>query len=313
MSSPLTVIGLPPREEGSQSSPESQQVRGGGDVVVGGQEVYTLQKPPHNEVGLTFRRVFEAHEHNPTYRPTMEDEVLVYGTFADNPYLAAFAVLDGHGGREAVELVNNELPHILAHQIPHHPTLETALFHTFDHMQARCHQLKEHIRYSGTTAALAMVAINHKRQRVVVSANVGDSRTLLSYHTPEGRLVVLRLSRDHKPTDPKEEQRIQESQGFVAQERLNGILACSRALGDIPLTPALSHVPHVTTHAVPHAALDPTLIVACDGLFDVATDETVAEVAHQALEQGRDPATILVQYAIDHGTTDNVSVLVVRL
>ena len=40
------------------------------------------------------------------------------------------------------------------------------------------------------------------------------------------------MSVDHKPDDPEERKRIYNANGFVEENRVNGMLALSRALGD---------------------------------------------------------------------------------
>ena len=59
-------------------------------------------------------------------------------------------------------------------------------------------------------------------------ANVGDSRCVLSY----GELTKP-LTRDHKPTDPEEAERIYDAGGYIEDGRTNGSLALSRAIGDL--------------------------------------------------------------------------------
>jgi serine/threonine protein phosphatase PrpC len=62
-------------------------------------------------------------------------------------------------------------------------------------------------------------------------ANAGDSRAVLSRH---GK--AIELTRDHKPHEPSEKQRIELCGGYVCSEgRLCGELAVARAIGDFHL------------------------------------------------------------------------------
>ena len=58
-------------------------------------------------------------------------------------------------------------------------------------------------------------------------ANTADTRAVLSRQG-----VALDLTIDRKASDPEEIARIAESGGFVANGRVQGTLAVSRALGD---------------------------------------------------------------------------------
>ncbi|KAA6392966.1 MAG: hypothetical protein EZS28_011506 [Streblomastix strix] len=58
---------------------------------------------------------------------------------------------------------------------------------------------------------------------------------------------------------------------------------------------------------------DTFLILACDGLWDVMTDDEVAEFVSHIKGDAQQIARILVQEALKRGTTDNVTVLVVKL
>lgn len=84
---------------------------------------------------------------------------------------------------------------------------------------------------AGSTALIAVL----EGSKLVV-ANVGDSRGVMC--DEEGKTIPL--SFDHKPNDPKEHQRVKEAGGFIAHYgvwRVNGMLAMSRALGDVIFKP----------------------------------------------------------------------------
>lgn len=61
----------------------------------------------------------------------------------------------------------------------------------------------------------------------IYCANAGDSRTVLSQAG-----IAINLSKDHKPDDPDERRRINMAGSEVKENRVNGMLALSRALGD---------------------------------------------------------------------------------
>ena len=64
----------------------------------------------------------------------------------------------------------------------------------------------------------------------IYCANAGDSRTVLARSS--GPEMCFPLSEDHKPENSGERARIEAAGGFVADNRVNGNLALSRALGD---------------------------------------------------------------------------------
>ncbi|TGO57752.1 hypothetical protein BCON_0062g00220 [Botryotinia convoluta] len=143
------------------------------------------------------------------------------------------------------------------------------------------------------------------RARVLYTANVGDARIVLCRN---GK--ALRLSYDHKGSDENEGKRVANAGGLILNNRVNGVLAVTRALGDAYMKDLVTGHPY-TTETVIQPDSDEFIILACDGLWDVCSDqEAVDLVRHQ-----QDPvaaAKQLVEYALARFSTDNLSCMIVR-
>lgn len=98
------------------------------------------------------------------------------------------------------------------------------------------------------------------RQRVLYTANVGDARIVLCRN---GK--ALRLSYDHKGSDENEGKRVSNAGGLILNNRVNGVLAVTRALGDSYMKELVTGHPY-TTETVIQSDQDEFLILACDGV-----------------------------------------------
>lgn len=98
------------------------------------------------------------------------------------------------------------------------------------------------------------------RQRVLYTANVGDARVILCRN---GK--ALRLSYDHKGSDDNEGKRIASAGGLILNNRVNGVLAVTRALGDAYLKDLVTGHPY-TTETIIQPDSDEFMILACDGV-----------------------------------------------
>lgn len=98
------------------------------------------------------------------------------------------------------------------------------------------------------------------RQRVLYTANVGDARIVLCR---AGK--ALRLSYDHKGNDENEGKRIANAGGLILNNRVNGVLAVTRALGDTYMKDLVTGHPY-TTETVIQPEVDEFIIIACDGV-----------------------------------------------
>ncbi|KAG8930381.1 Protein phosphatase 2C 1 [Tulasnella sp. 417] len=141
-------------------------------------------------------------------------------------------------------------------------------------------------------------------RRVLYTANAGDARAVLSR---SGKAV--RLTYDHKGSDRKEVRRIQEAGGFVLNNRVNGVLAVTRSLGDSAMKDYVVGSPYTSTLELNDA--DEFLIIACDGLWDVIEDQPAVEFIRDCTS-AQVAAENLVRYALDNFSHDNVTVLVIK-
>jgi protein phosphatase PTC1 len=143
------------------------------------------------------------------------------------------------------------------------------------------------------------------RQRVLYTANVGDARIVLCRN---GR--ALRLSYDHKGSDENEGRRVASAGGLILNNRVNGVLAVTRALGDAYMKDLVTGHPY-TTETVIQADQDEFLILACDGLWDVCSDQEAVDLVRQ-IQDPQEASKKLVDYALARFSTDNLSCMVVR-
>lgn len=141
-------------------------------------------------------------------------------------------------------------------------------------------------------------------KRVLYTANVGDARAVLC----RGGKAV-RLTYDHKGSDAQEAKRITDAGGFVMNNRVNGVLAVTRSLGDASMKEFVVGSPYTTETTLDEQ--DEFLIVACDGLWDVTEDQDAVDFI-RAVADPQEASKRLLENAITNYSTDNLSVMVVR-
>lgn len=143
----------------------------------------------------------------------------------------------------------------------------------------------------------------------ITTANVGDARIVLCH---DG--ATTRLTTDHNADNNSEVARIQQAGGFVVKRRVMGVLAVTRSLGDHMLKKFVIGEPEVQELNLQVPSNSSTfLIIACDGLWDVMTDQEAANLLQNFAGDSQEAAGYLVEEAIRRGTTDNVTVIIAWL
>merc|ERR1719326_121924 len=140
---------------------------------------------------------------------------------------------------------------------------------------------------SGCTACCCLLQ-EEPHARVIYTAHLGDSRAVMARGGSATRLTSMT---DHKATDPLEAKRVIEAGGHIFNDRVNGMLTMTRALGDhllkMPILPndVVSNVPDITSTDL--SGQDSFVILACDGLWDVMNDQQAVELVSGSLEELR--------------------------
>ncbi|GBG32225.1 Protein phosphatase family protein [Hondaea fermentalgiana] len=251
-------------------------------------------------------------------RATMEDVTLLRENFGARQSDFLFGIFDGHGGVECAKFAQRWLPEVLqnelaaaldAHEAANRDaTVTMCMARAFRGVQAKCRYLNI---MNGSCAVIAYVSGSD-----LYVANLGDSRALLVGPDQSTR----QLGRVIKPLDAEELQRIDESGGFVSNTgRVCGMLAVSRALGDIEYSPIVSSEPTFAVHhfdwlpALPafDAARYAWLVLGCDGVWDVLDASDVALTLKYVSDPAR-AAHKIRTLAFRRGSADNISVVCVR-
>lgn len=239
----------------------------------------------------------------------MEDAVVMIDNFGSPTFenQSFFAVFDGHNGHRCSEFLASELPNVLLRQKDFSMNPCIALINAFQETDSiwleSAKQGKEPLE-DGSTAICILV-----RQHELYVAHAGDSRAILCQDAR-----IISLTDDHKPNNVEEKERIEKGGGFVQNGRIQGVLAVSRAFGDLAFKNKnlLTSYPEVKYWPVTEET--EFIVAACDGVWDVISNFKVAEFVRSALINGFEPNEIakqLVNHCLGMGSTDNISLIVI--
>ncbi|KAH8046554.1 protein serine/threonine phosphatase [Aureococcus anophagefferens] len=178
----------------------------------------------------------------------------------------------------------------------------------------------------GSTACACLLSVDDEAgSRKLVVANAGDSRCVLA------RAHAARPT-DHKPDAPAEKRRIEKVGGYVVE--LNGVaratspagvgfgidrtkkslyLSVARAIGDRQLkspTPVLTPTPDVRVLNLQDDDL--FVVLVCDGVTDVLSDQQIVDVAAKHYGDPAEAAKKIVKEAFAKQAADNITALVLE-
>jgi len=260
------------------------------------------------------------------------------------------AVFDGHGGEAASKFARERFHEVLTTMLKQSGPVHTKLRASFHHYN---HELRYHLEESATSiedqdrclrVGSTSVVVLVQRDAIHV-ANAGDSRAIFCY-----RGVAKRLSVDHSIGEWDETNRVRALGGLVLADQLGGGayrihdsphsgLSVSRSLGDFQLAPLVSADPY--THSYPldelraeidrqleqdelsasaaastlstASSADAYLVLACDGVWDVLSDQEAAKIVFSSGGDASTAAVRIQEFSSLFHSGDDICVVVVKL
>eukprot|EP00040_Diaphanoeca_grandis_P004224 m.27643 g.27643 ORF g.27643 m.27643 type:complete len:424 (+) comp15781_c0_seq1:220-1491(+) len=274
-------------------------------------------------------------------RPTQEDRHTIIHDFGKklrglDVKASFYAVFDGHSGDQCSEHISKTLHTNLATKLitAGNPLTKESVTRAIKETCAATD--KEFLRIAKIrkrTDGCCCIAVLLLESTLFV-INIGDSRAVLA---SDG--VGKALSNDHKPEREDEKKRIENAGGSVInfgdcwritppefyvwdkQKIKQGPRpiqpAVARSFGDITLKvprQLMVCTPEITV--VDLTGKDTHVLLGCDGIWDVLSDQVAVTTAIKAGNSGKDAKGIagsVVKLAYERGSTDNISVVAILL
>ena len=254
----------------------------------------------------------------PGWRVDMEDDIAAHypmrmeGLFGGDDF-GVFGVFDGHGGelvsKFVAENINSELLKELSKAKVGKIDDENQV--VVQCLTLACEAVDKMIQEQGTklpggsTGVIALVS----SQKIFI-ANVGDSRAVIVNCDGDGSVIGQALSTDHNASIASERARVEASGSEVIEIKIEGeptmykikkkggqghdMISVSRAFGDFDYKgneelslrdQALIPTPEITVRN--REGNDVMLLLACDGIWDVVSNDEAAKIVHRVATEGK--------------------------
>lgn len=249
-------------------------------------------------------------------RETNEDRHnIILNINGENPDLNSINLLgiyDGHGGSWVSKFLEANMPNYYMDKKFVPPFDEEFHIKVFKLIQSQL--LKNDLGYSNGSTCLLNIMYKYKDSIFMNIVNLGDSRmTIIDING-----ISKPVTKDHKPDDTIEEIRLKKMGGEIYKDSEGvvriGDLSLSRAFGDGDNSPYISQKPDIFFKKI--TPQTKYIVMACDGLWDIVKSEDLGKIINKILKANpkvNNLAVELAKYALDEGSGDNVSIIVVEV
>lgn len=240
----------------------------------------------------------------------------------ENNIVNFFGLYDGHGGKYVSTFLQNYLHNFFTDTNITYPIKTNYIKKTFQKLHNFLYE--EKFSYANNCGSTCLVLLIYKLsdECYINVINVGDSRCVLCRNN-----IAIPLSKDHKPNWPEELKRIKDIGGKIKFDGFDWRiqdLSVSRAFGDFDTIPYVTNEPDIFKYQL--TKTDKFIIMACDGLWDVMDNQEVVNFilsnyyidyyypqiySNKNLNQNNNIAKDLAKYAINKGSSDNITIIII--
>jgi len=300
------ISGVSVAKEGELSARSHKEPAYRNENIEDENEIPTLGPTKHSIKENGFVQAYAANTHKGLVRDYNEDRVAIILNISKPtnskyegvwPKCSYFAIFDGHGGDSCADYLRDHLHHMIVKNgdFPRDPV--SALRKGCQEAEEKFLERAEGQNFaadrSGSCAIVVLIVDD-----ICYVANVGDSRAIMSCNRGT---KVIDLSKDHKPDEESEKERIEKNGGKTYQVQISqptkgvngsifasnftkvvygphrvlpGRLSVSRTFGDIEAKfPKYGGLPNVVTAEPEIKTYKITdgcdfIILGCDGIFD---------------------------------------------
>ena len=236
-----------------------------------------------------------------------------------------FAIFDGHSGKEISSYLSQNFHKILFSQLK---TLNSFIdnenninkiisliknsFIFADKKIINELSLKNEVGSTATIVLLFKLGTESFFSKYLICANIGDSRGYILSNT-----TLTQITKDHNCRNDEEVSRIKKSGGIVFNNRVYGTLMLTRSFGDKELKKyGVISEPDFFVKKINED--DKFVIIASDGVWDTVKENDILELEKKSRNgdwafSSDEFSKKIVRLAVDKGTMDNVSCIVIKL
>ena len=221
-----------------------------------------------------------------------------------------FGIYDGHGGSYVSRYLETNISSYYTNKKFSYPFDDNYHNQVFQIIQNQL--LKNTYGYSNGSTCLLNIMYKYNNEIHMNIVNLGDSRLVIVYSNWTSKQVTI----DHKPDDPNEKSRLVKMGGEVYKDSESvfriGDLSLSRAFGDGDNAPYISQKPDIYLKKI--TPQTKYIVMACDGLWDVIESDSLGKIINDLNANKPDNIAVeLANWALTHGSTDNISIIVIEV